>query len=180
MLPTRFCKTTLDSMHLQVWVTDLNESTTLKGELRLCVIKHIYDRSLAPWRPAPGRTADLVTTTVVMWVAWSLVEEHPIVHLDHGGRYPIRPSQLSQNRHRLRMTMGRISKSADNASADSVFGQPKQTLAHQCRFRNLEEALEKINRYVLNIYNPPRSSALLRYELERVDKKENGIRLSKA
>ena len=50
--------------------------------------------------------------------------------------------------------MGRVRTGADNASAESVFAQLKREWVHRCRFRTRQKAIERINQYFLNTYNP--------------------------
>ena len=64
-----------------------------------------------------------------------------------------------------------------NASAESVFSQLKREMVYRSRFRTRQEAIEKIDRYFLKIYNPLRRISLNRHELEqlaRLDDEEQG------
>ena len=47
-----------------VWVTDITEFATGEGKLYLCVIKDLYDGSIAVWKAGTRSTAAWVTLTV--------------------------------------------------------------------------------------------------------------------
>ena len=47
-----------------VWVTDITEFATGEGQLYLCVIKDLYDGTLAAWKTSTRPTAEWVTSRV--------------------------------------------------------------------------------------------------------------------
>ena len=140
----------------QAWVTDITEFRTGEGKLYLCVIKDLYDGTIVSWKTQARPTADLVVSTVQWAVEKSSRQDRKrtILHSDHGSQYTSHAYRKCVQRYGLRMSMGRVRTCADNASAESVFAQLKRELVHRCRFRTRQEAIERINQYFLNIYNP--------------------------
>ncbi len=120
------------------------------------------------WKTGSRQTANLVTATVDLAVAKRLEGERPVLHSDHGSQYTSEDYRRCLERHGLRMSMGRVRSCADNASAESVFGQLKRELIHRCRFTSRKEAAEKVDAYFLRIYNPLRRAPLVRGELEQI------------
>ena len=152
----------------QVWVTDLTTIATAEGKLYLCVIKDVYDGVIAAWKTGARQTTELVTSTVELAVAKRLEGERPIVHSDHGSQYTSDAYRQCLKRHGLRLSMGRVRTCADNASAESVFGQLKRELVHRCRFQTRDEAAARLNDHFVKIYNPLRRTPLLRSELRQI------------
>ena len=153
-----------------VWVTDITEFATGEGKLYRCVIKDVYDGTLAAWKTSTRPTAEWVTSTVVLALAKRPVANGTILHSDHGSQYTSKAYRRCLQRHGLKISMGRVRTCADNASAESVFGQLKRELVHRCSFRTRQEATEKINHYFLNVYNPWRRKP------NQDQKNENGKR----
>ena len=151
-----------------IWVTDITQISTGEGKLYLCVVKDVHDGSVVGWRTGPRQTADLVTSTVDHAVAKRLEGDRPVLHSDHGSQYTSQAYRECLERHELTMSMGRVRTCADNASAESVFGQLKRELVNRCRFETRTEAARKIDAYFTLIYNPLRRASLLREELQRI------------
>ena len=152
----------------EVWVTDITQIATGEGKLYLCVVKDVYDGAVVGWKAGSRQTAGLVTATVDLAVAKRLEGERPILHSDHGSQYTSDDYRRCLKRHGLKMSMGRVRTCADNASAESVFGQLKRELVNRCRFATRKEAAERIDAYFLRIYNPLRRAPLLRDELKEI------------
>ena len=153
-----------------IWVSDLTEIQTAEGKLYLCIIKDLYDGVVVAWHMGLRQTAELVTTTVDRAVASRLDGERPILHSDHGSQYTSEAYRDCLEHHGLTISMGRVRTCADNASAESVFSQLKRELVYRSRFRTRREAIEKIDRYFLKIYNPLRRVSLNKNELEQLAK----------
>ncbi len=160
-----------------IWVSDLTEIRTAEGKLYLCIIKDLYDGVVVAWRMGLRQTAELVTATVDRAVASRLDGERPILHSDHGSQYTSEAYRDCLEHHGLTISMGRVRTCADNASAETVFSQLKREMVYRSRLRTRQEAIEKIDRYFLKIYNPLRRISLNRHELEqlaRLDDEEQG------
>ena len=115
--------------------------------------KDLYNGTVVSWKTQARPTADLVVSTVKWSVEKSSRQDGKptILHSDYGSQYTSHANQKCLHRFGLRMSMGRVRTCADDASAESVFAQLKQELVHRCRLRTRQEAIERINQYVLNI-----------------------------
>ena len=145
----------------RVWVTDITELATGEGKLYLCVIKDLYDGAIVAWKTGPRPTAEWVTSTVESALVKRPESRGAILHSDHGSQYTSNVYNHSLQRHGLQISTGRVRTYADNASAESVFGQLKRELVRRCQFRTRQEATDKINHYFLKLYNPWRRTPLL-------------------
>lgn len=145
----------------RVWVTDITELATGEGKLYLCVIKDLYDGAMVAWKTGPRPTAKWVTATVESALVKRPESRGAILHSDHGSQYTSNAYRQCLQRHGLQISMGKVRTCADNASAESVFGQLKRELIRRCQFRSRQEATEKINHYFLNLYNSWRRPPLL-------------------
>ncbi|MXZ56784.1 MAG: IS3 family transposase [Gammaproteobacteria bacterium] len=145
----------------RVWVTDITELKTGEGKLYLCVIKDLYDGAITAWKTGTRPTAEWVTSTVEMALVKRPESRGAILHSDHGSQYTSERYRRCLQQHGLQISMGRVRTCADNASAESVFGQLKRELVRQSQFRTRQEATEKINHYFLNLYNPWRRPPLV-------------------
>ena len=153
----------------RVWVPDITELKTGEGKSYLCVIKDLYDGAIAAWKTGTRPTAEWVTSTVEMARVKRPESRGAILHSDHGNQYTSSAYRQCLQRHGLQISMGRVRTCADNASAESVFGQLKRKLVRQSQFRTRQEATEKINHYFLNLYNPWRRPPLLRYKSQVIE-----------
>lgn len=79
--------------------------------------------------------------------------ERPVLHSDHGSQYTSRAYRDCLERHQLHMSMGRVRACADNASAESVFGQFKRELLRPGRDASRRDAATHIDRYFAGIFN---------------------------
>ncbi len=145
----------------RVWVTDIMELKTGEGKWYLCVIKDLYDGAIAAWKTDTRPPAEWVTSTVEMALVKRPESRGAILHSDHGSQDTSNAYRQCLQRHGLQISMGRVRSCADNASAESVFGQLQRELVRQSQFRTRQEATEKINHYFLNLYNPWRRPPLL-------------------
>ena len=125
------------------------------------MIKDRYDGAIAAWKTGPRPTAEWVTSTVESALVKRPESRGAILHSDHGSQYTSNAYRQCLQRHGLQISMGRVRTCADNASAESVFGQLKRELVRRCQFRTRQEATEKINHYFLNLYNRRRLPPLL-------------------
>ena len=145
----------------RVWVTDITELATGEGKLYLCVIKDLYDGAMVAWKTDPRPPAAWVTATVEAALMKRPESRGAILHSDHGSQYTSNAYRQCLQRYGLQLSMGKVRICADNASAESVFGQLKRELVRRCQFRTRQEATEKINHYFLNLYNSWRRPPLL-------------------
>ena len=143
-----------------VWVADITELKTGEGKLYLCVIKDLYDGAVAAWRTGTRPTAEWVTSTLEMVLLKRPESLGAVLHSDHGSQYTSGAYRQCLQRHRLQISMDRVRTCADNAAAESVFGQLKRELVRQSQFRTRQEATEKVNHYFVNLYKSWRRTPL--------------------
>ncbi len=163
----------------RVWVTDLTERKTGEGKWSRYVIKDLYEGAMAAWKTGTRPTAEGVTSTVEMALVQRPESRGAILHSDHGSQYTSERYRQCWQQNGLQISMGRVRTCADNASAESVFGQLKRELVRRCQFRTRQEATEKINHYFLNLYNPWRRPPLLNNKSQAIEacnsRKQNAV-----
>ncbi|MXZ55267.1 MAG: DDE-type integrase/transposase/recombinase [Gammaproteobacteria bacterium] len=120
-----------------------HEKKTGEGMLYLCMIKDLYDGAITAWKTRTRPTAEWITSTVESALVSRPESRGAISHSDQGSQYTSERYRLCLQQNGLQISMGRVRTCADNASAESVFGQLKRVLVRRCQFRTRQQATEK-------------------------------------
>ena len=155
------------------WVSDITEFRTREGKLYLCMIKDLYDGLVVAWETGSRQTAALVVDTVNRAVEVRLDQDRPILHSDHGSQYTSHAYRECLTKHGLSISMGKVKTCADNATAESVFGQFKRELINVCQFDTNRQAIRRIDHYFVTVFNPLKRLALNRKTLDAIAKMDH-------
>ena len=148
------------------WVSDITEFRTLEGKLYLCQVRDLYDGVIVGWSLDMRQTSQLVIQAAAMAIRTRVAPKEIIFHSDRGTQYTSRTLSQWLKEHGLTARMGAVGRRADNASAESFFGQLKRELQGMCRNDTRKQATIRIHDYIVGLYNVMR----------RVAHAESGIR----
>ena len=136
------------------WVSDITEFRTTDGKAFLCVVKDLYDGMIVGWSIARRAPRHLVLRALAMAKAQrGTIAGEFIFHSDRGTQYTSAEVTAWLAANGGVPSMGARGTSADNASAESFFGVMKRDIIHVVRNTPYDEAVARINDYILNLHN---------------------------
>lgn len=144
----------------QKWVTDITYIRTGEGFLYLCVVKDLYSSAIVGWSMSHRQTRDLVIQAVLM-ALWQRPDRmKTYLHSDRGCQFTSHEYQQFLKGHNLICSMSAVGSCADNASAESFFGQMKRERVNRRRYTTLAQARADIFDYIERFYNPRKQRQL--------------------
>jgi putative transposase len=144
----------------QKWVTDITYVATQEGFLYLCTVKDLYCGSIIGWSMSAQQTRDIVIQAVLM-ALWQRNGRVPVVlHSDRGTQFTSHEYQRFLKGHNVTCSMSAVGSCADNASAESFFGQLKRERVNRRKYQTRAEARTDIFDYIEMFYNPRKQRQL--------------------
>ena len=144
----------------QKWVTDITYIRTGEGFLYLCVVKDLFSSEIVGWSMSHRQTRDLVIQAVLMALWQRPARARTVLHSDRGCQFTSHEYQQFLKGHNLLCSMSAVGNCADNASAESFFGQMKRERVNRRRYTTLAEARSDIFDYIERFYNPRKQRLL--------------------
>jgi len=138
----------------QKWATDITYIRTGEGFLYLCVVKDLFIGNIAGWSMSSVQTRDLVIQAVLAALWQRPKGFQTILHSDRGSQFTSHEYQQFLKGHNLICSMSAVGSCADNASAESFFGQMKRERVNRRRYQTRMEARADIFDYIEMFYNP--------------------------
>ncbi|OOZ35834.1 transposase, partial [Solemya elarraichensis gill symbiont] len=144
----------------QKWVTDITYLNTGEGYLYLCIVKDLFCGSIVGWSMSARQTRELVLQSVLM-ALWQRPKGAPVyLHSDRGCQFTSREYQRFLKGHNLICSMSAVGSCADNASAESFFGQLKRERVNRRTYLTHAETRADIFDYIERFYNPRKQRQL--------------------
>jgi putative transposase len=138
------------------WVTDITYIKTDESTLYLCIVKDLCDGQIVGWSMSHQQTREVVIQAVLM-ALWQRSDREPlIIHSDRGTQFTSNEYQKFLKGHNVTCSMSAVGSCADNASAESFFGQLKRERINRRRYTTRNEARADIFDYIERFYNPER------------------------
>lgn len=137
----------------RTWVTDITYVRTGEGWLYLCIVKDLYDGSIVGWSTGSTQESHLVIQAVMMALWQRPVGQPVVLHSDRGTQFTSEEYQQFLADHAVISSMSRVGSCADNASAESFFGQLKRERVNRRRYATRAEARSDIFDYIERFYN---------------------------
>ena len=151
----------------QKWVTDITYIKTGEGNLYLCAVKDLCDGQIVGWSMSQQQTREVVIQAVLM-ALWQRSDRLPLViHSDRGTQFTSNEYQKFLKGHNVICSMSAVGSCADNASAESFFGQLKRERVNRRRYETRNEARADIFDYIERFYNPERRKQFERRQRDR-------------
>ena len=124
----------------QKWVTDISYIETKEGWLYLCIVKDLHNSKIVGWSMNARQTTELAIRAVAIALQERRGKEPVIVHSDRGGQFVSSKYRSFLKKNNLISSMNRKGSCADNASAESFFGQLKRERVNKRNYRSRWEA----------------------------------------
>tara|TARA_B100000780_G_scaffold270690_1_gene230789 strand:- start:8 stop:865 length:858 start_codon:yes stop_codon:yes gene_type:complete len=138
----------------QKWVTDITYVRTGEGFLYLCVVKDLFNSVIVGWSMSAVQNRELVNQSVLAALWQRPKGFQTILHSDRGCQFTSHEYQQFLKGHQLTCSMSAVGSCADNASAESFFGQMKRERVNRRQYQTLLEARADIFDYIERFYNP--------------------------
>ena len=155
------------TMPNQKWVTDITYIRTGEGFLYLCIVKDLYCGSIVGWSMSGRQTRDVVIQAVLMALWQRHTKEPVILHSDRGCQFTSHEYQQFLKGHNLVCSMSAVGSCADNASAESFFGQMKRERVNRRSYATRADARADIFDYIERFYNPRKRRSIQAREKEK-------------
>lgn len=138
----------------QKWVTDITYIRTSEGFLYLCVVKDLFQGDIVGWSMSSVQNRELVIQAVLAALWQRPKGLSTILHSDRGCQFTSHEYQQFLKGHKLTCSMSAVGSCADNASAESFFGQMKRERVNRRQYQTRQEARADIFDYIERFYNP--------------------------
>jgi len=155
----------------RVWASDITYIPTAEGHLYLAVVLDLYSRQVVGWGMSSRLSTNLVGSALRQAIAKRDVEPGLLHHSDRDGLYSSDSYQWLLLENDMECSMSRKGNCYDNACVESFFGSLKNEYVAFERFRNREEAHQKLFAWIEIFYNRVRRHSTLGY-LSPVDFEE--------
>ena len=120
----------------------------------LCVVKDLFNGVIAGWSMNAVQNREFVIQSVLAALWQRPKGLHTILHSDRGCQFTSHEYEQFLKGHQLVCSMCAVGSCADNASAESFFGQMKRERINRRRYQTLLEARADIFDYIERFYNP--------------------------
>lgn len=138
----------------QKWVTDITQLETGEGLLFACIVKDLFDGRIVGWATRSRQTTEIVMQAVLM-ATWQRSDNRVVIlHSDRGTQFTSHEYQRFLRLNNLVCSMSEVGSCADNASAESFFGQLKRERINRRVYLSRAEARADVFDYIERFYNP--------------------------
>jgi len=147
----------------QLWVADITYIRLLCEFVYLAVILDAFSRRVVGW--ALGRTLEdnLTIAALELAISRGRVQSGLVHHSDRGSQYASRAYTDLLNRHDIQISMSRRGNPRDNAKAESFMKTLKYEEVYRTEYRDFQDALRRIRRFIESVYNRQRLHSALGY-----------------
>lgn len=145
----------------RVWASDITYIPTAEGHLYLAVVEDLFSRLIVGWAMTSRLGAELVTTALRQALLRRPVEPGLMHHSDRDGLYISSAYKGLLEEHAMISSMSRKGNCWDNACVESFFATLKNEFVAFERFRNREEARQRIFEWIETVYNRNRRHSTL-------------------
>ena len=144
----------------QKWSTDITYIKTDEGYLYACIIKDLFDGRVVGWSTSSRQTRDMVLQAVLMALWQRPKNGSVILHSDRGTQFTSTEYQEFLKGHNITCSMSAVGSCADNATAESFFGQMKRERINRRKYLTRNEARSDVFDYIERFYNPRKKRQL--------------------
>lgn len=146
----------------KAWVSDITYVWTDEGWLYLAIFLDLYSRMVVGWSMSERMTSELIVSAFLMGQG-RRGGVKPLIHSDRGSQYASSSFREQLAAHRCLQSMSRKGNCWDNAVAESFFSALKLELVSDERFKNRQQARDRIFEYIEVFYNRGRIHSAVGY-----------------
>jgi transposase InsO family protein len=148
----------------QLWVADITFLRLRDEFIYLAVVLDAYSRRVVGWNLGRNLQAELAVGALQMalkqrsWKAEGLIH-----HSDRGVQYASAEYTRLLEQNDIQISMSRRGNPYDNARAERFMRTLKEEEVQDTNYLNLEDARDRIGRFIEEVYNRKRLHSALRY-----------------
>jgi putative transposase len=147
----------------QLWVADITYLRLEHEFVYLAVLLDAYSRRCIGWQLGRRLGEELTLGALEMALAQRRVEPGLVHHSDRGVQYASRAYTGVLTGADIAISMSRPGRPYDNAYAESFIKTLKYEEVYLSEYESLEDALESIEHFLLEVYNRKRLHSALGY-----------------
>jgi len=148
----------------QVWVADITYIRLLTEFVYLAVIMDLYSRRIIGWAISRSLEAELACAALRMAIEDRKPPKGCIHHSDRGVQYASQVYVDIAQKAGLDISMSRKGNPYDNAAMESFMKTLKQEEVYLWDYRTMEDAIERLPKFLENVYNQKRRHSSLDYK----------------
>lgn len=147
----------------QLWVADITYIRLETEFVYLAVILDAYSRRVIGCHLGRTLRTELVMSALEQALSTRRVRAGLVHHSDRGIQYASHAYTDRLREHEIAISMSRRGNPYDNAYAESFMKTLKHEEVHRCEYRSLQEAQQRIEQFVHQVYNQKRLHSALGY-----------------
>jgi putative transposase len=147
----------------QAWVADFTYIRLREQFVYLAVLLDAYSRRVIGWDLSASPTTSMCLQALRQALAERRPERGFIHHSDQGVQYASTEYVALLQEHGARISMARSGNPYDNAQVESFIKTLKHEEVHLAEYQNEEHARQRINHFLLAVYNQRRLHSSLGY-----------------
>jgi putative transposase len=153
----------------QVWVADITYIRLLREFVYLAAILDSYSRKVVGWALSRHINAQLTLAALKMALKTRDLSNIPegeklIHHSDRGVQYAAQGYTEELTRHGVQISMAAKGNPFENAQAESFMKTLKWEEVYLYEYENYQEALDRIGRFIEDVYNQKRLHSSIGYK----------------
>jgi transposase InsO family protein len=147
----------------QLWVADITYIRLRDEFIYLAVILDAFSRKCIGWELSDGLEVSLTIGALKRALFSRSIQPGLIHHSDRGIQYGAREYTDLLKDHGITISMARKGNPYDNAKAESFMKTLKQEEVYLFDYRNIQEARQRIDYFIGEVYNEDRLHSALGY-----------------
>ncbi|MGP6140227.1 IS3 family transposase [Jeotgalibaca sp. A127] len=140
----------------KVWVSDMTYIWTGEGWLYLSAVMDLFGRKLVGWGTTDHLRTEGPLAALEMAILFRQPGEGLIHHSDRDSQYASKDYVAALQGIQAKISMSRKGNPYDNACIESFFASLKKEIVYRWDFKTKAEAIQRINWYISEFYNPVR------------------------
>ncbi|BBI31889.1 transposase [Cohnella abietis] len=146
------------------WVADITYIPCRQRKLYLASILDLFTKQIVGWKLSDRMTTDLTLDALKMAYAAKKPPKGLIHHTDRGSQYAAKDYRTQLLDYKMKPSMSRKGNCYDNACIEAFHSILKREFIYsKPKFKTVEEAQQKLYRYIEFFYNRKRSNSTIGY-----------------